>query len=162
MRTSLLTLALFGLAAVATPATAQVSFSPTVGYDLDNPFGDGLSVGLAFELSTQLSSLPLEPAIRPSVEYVFVDADDVTFVRANADLIGRLNPVSGGTLLPYAKAGLTLEYVDAEFIPDGFDSSDTEISLNLGGGVEVSRFFVEGELGLGGYSDVRLRAGYRF
>ncbi len=154
-----LTLSLVGLAA---PSQAQVSFSPTVGYDLDNPFGDGLSVGLAFELSTQLASLPLQPAIRPAVEYVFVDADDVTFVRANVDLLGRFSPMSGGAFLPYAKAGVTIEYFNLDTAVFGFDSSDTDVSLNVGGGVEFTRFFLEGELGLGGYSDLRLRAGYRF
>ena len=152
MRTSILALALLGLAAVARPATAQVSFAPLVGYDID---AEALTLGLAFELNTQLTSIPLQPAIRPSVEYVFVDGD-VTYVRADGDLIGRFAP---GTLsfLPYAKAGVTVEYFDSDLT-----DSNTEVGLNLGGGAEFNRIFLEGAVGFGDISDLRVRAGYRF
>lgn len=148
MRT-LLAAALVLLAAA--PAQSQVSFAPLVGYDID---AEALTVGLAFELNTRLTSIPLQPAIRPSVEYVFIDGD-ATYVRADGDLIGRFE--AGQSFLPYAKAGVTVEYID-------FDSfgSNTEVGVNIGGGAEFSRLFVEGALGLGDISDLRVRAGYRF
>ena len=155
MRTFALALAFLGLTALGSPATAQVSFSPLVGYDID---AEGLTLGLAFELNTQLASIPLQPAIRPSIEYVFVDSDD-TYVRFDGDLIGRFDP---GTLsfLPYAKAGVTVEYIS---IDTGVgDASDTEVGLNLGGGAEFNRLFLEGAVGFGDISDLRIRAGYRF
>ena len=151
---SLLLLSALALVALATPAKAQLSFAPMVGYDLD---AEALTVGLAFELGTQLSGLPLQPAIRPSVEYVFLDGD-ATYVRADGDLIGRFN--AGTSFQPYAKAGVTVEYIS---IDTGFgDASNTEVGLNLGLGAEFNRLFVEGALGVGDISDLRVRAGYRF
>ena len=148
MRLSAPLLALAFLAAV--PAQAQLSFSPLAGYDIDY---EAPTVGLAFELNTNLSSLPLSPALRPSVEYVFLDGD-ASLIRFDGDLIGRIQ--AGQSFLPYAKAGVTVEYLDL----DG--GSNTEVGLNLGGGAEFSRLFVEGAFGIGDVSDVRVRAGYRF
>jgi hypothetical protein len=157
MRTFALALSLLGLTALA-PAKAQVSFSPLVGYDID---AEALTVGLAFELGTQLTSIPLQPAIRPAVEYIFFDGD-ATYVRVDGDLIGRFEPVPGGAFLPYAKAGVTVEYFSVDVDIPGVDNSNTEVGLNLGGGAEFNRVFVEGALGLGDISDLRIRAGYRF
>ena len=139
-------------AAAAVPASAQFAFSPMVGYDID---AEAATVGLAVELGTQLTSLPLQPAIRPSVEFVFVDSD-VTYVRFDGDLIGRFQASPG--LLPYLKGGVTVEFISVDIV----DASSTEVGLNLGGGAEFNRVFVEGALGFGDISDLRVRAGYRF
>ena len=159
MRTALLALALL----VAVPAQAQISFSPLVGYDLQL---EGPSIGLAFELATPLNGVPLQPAIRPLVEYVFVDSPDgvtFNFVRAQADLIARFETSPGASFLPYAKAGAGIEYFgvsgDGGF---GGQASNTEFAINIGGGAEFTRFFVEGGLGLTGAEGLRIRAGYRF
>lgn len=161
MRLSLLALALL----FAVPAQAQISFSPIVGYDLE---AEGPMIGLAFEFATPIEGLPLQPAIRPLVEYVFLDApDNVTFnlVRAQADLIARFETSPGASFLPYAKAGIGIEYFSTDRDGGEFGNSDTDLALNIGGGAEFSRFFLEGGLGLAGQeiSDgLRIRAGYRF
>lgn len=140
-------------AALSLPsARAQISFAPMVGYDID---AEALSLGIAFELATPIAALPLQPSIRPSAEYIFADGD-ITYVRVDGDLIGRLNATP--TLQPYVKAGPTIEFVSI----DGIDDSNTEVGINLGGGAEFNRIFVEGALGLGDISDFRIRAGYRF
>lgn len=154
-------LAALALVALATPARAQLSFSPVVGYDIE---AEGPMVGLAFEIGAPLQGIPLTPSIRPLVEYIFFDDGtdlvDTSVIRANADLIGRFN--ANDTFLPYAKAGLTLEYISVSSdFAEGSDS-ETELSLNLGGGAEFNRVFVEGEYGLGGIEGFRIRAGYRF
>lgn len=148
---------------IAVPAQAQLSFAPIVGYDLEL---EGPSIGVAFELATPLNGVPLQPAIRPLVEYVFVDSPDgvtFNFVRAQADLIARFESSPGASFLPYAKAGAGIEYFGVsgdDF--GGADASDTEFAINIGGGAEFSRFFVEGGLGLTGAEGLRIRGGYRF
>ncbi len=158
MRTLALALALAAVG-LAAPAQAQVSFSPLVGYDLEL---EGPSIGLAFEVGAPLANLPLTPSIRPLVEYVFVGDDfgsDFTFVRANVDLLARF-AAGGPAFQPYGKAGLSVEYASVDV--GTVSSSDTDVALNIGGGVEFTRFLLEGELGLGGVDGLRIRAGYRF
>ena len=137
-------------------AQAQVSFSPFVGYDLEL---EDPAIGLAFEIGAPLENLPLTPSIRPLVEYVFA-GENVTFIRANADLLARFTLGEESNIGPYAKAGLSLEYISVD--TDFGDGSDTDIALNIGGGAEFSSFFGELELGLGGVDGLRIRAGYRF
>lgn len=142
------------LALLAAPASAQISFAPMLGYDID---AEALTLGVAFELGTTIPALPLAPSIRPSVEYVFADGD-VTYVRADVDLVGRLQ--STPQVQPYVKLGPTIEFVS--FDVAGESESNTEVGLNIGGGLEFNRVFVEGALGIGDISDLRIRAGYRF
>ena len=164
---------LAALALFALPAQAQVAFSPIVGFDLE---AEGPMIGLAFEVGAPLEGVPLRPAIRPLVEYIFaddgpglgdVDGFDLSIIRAQVDLIARFETSPGSTFLPYAKAGAGIEYISVSFdddlgLGDDFDSSDTEFAVNIGGGAEFSRFFVEGGLGLTGIEGIRVRGGYRF
>ena len=146
MRLSLLILA---LVAVAAPARAQ--FIPMVGYDFDY---EAAQVGVGYELGVTPGFLPASVGIRPSVEYVFV-GNNVDVVRGNLDLIARFHaptlPVA-----PYGKAGVAVEYVSAA------NTSNTEVGLNLGAGVEINQFLVEGTLGIGNISSGRIAVGYRF
>ena len=154
MRTTFLLAALV-LALAATPAHAQLHFSPMVGYDIDY---EAFMVGLGFELGLTPGVLPLQGAIRPSVEYVFVDNADL--FRVNGDLIGRFSPPAA-PVSPYAKAGVAIEFFSVDDCPVD-DCSNTEVGINLGGGVLLNSFFVEGTLGLLDISDFRITAGYRF
>ncbi len=158
----ILTRLALGAAFLAAPASAQISFAPLLGYDIDY---ESLTLGVAFELGTQLPSLPLQPSIRPSVEYVFGESEEIagvdvgsSAVRVDVDLVGRL--AATPQFQPYLKLGPTIEFL---MVDVGNDSeTNTEVGLNLGGGLEFNRVFVEGALGLGDISDVRIRAGYRF
>lgn len=151
-----------GAALLAAPASAQISFAPLLGYDID---AEALTLGVAFELGTTLPSLPLQPSIRPSVEYLFIGDEEIlgttvstTAVRVDGDLIGRL--AATPQFQPYVKLGPTIEFVSVDV--NGQSDSNTEVGLNIGGGLEFSRAFVEAALGLGDISDFRIRAGYRF
>ncbi len=153
MRRFLLSFALLGLVLAAAPARAQLHFSPMVGYDIDY---EALMVGLGFELALSPGLLPVQAAIRPSAEYVFID--NVDLFRINGDLIGRFSPPAS-PISPYAKAGVALEFASVD---ECSDCSNTEVGINLGGGALFNSFFVEGTLGLLDISDFRITAGYRF
>ena len=153
---------LAALVLFAVPVQAQVSFSPFIGYDLE--VEDPL-IGLAVEVGAPLVGVPLTPSVRPLVEYIFA-GEGVDVIRANADLIGRLD-VPAAPVGPYAKAGLVLTYVSTD-VPDNLppgvevDNSTTDLGLNIGGGAEFSSFFGELEYGFGDFDGFRVRAGYRF
>jgi hypothetical protein len=160
MRTPSLLIALAAVVFAAAPARAQLSFSPMVGYDIDY---EAFMVGLGFELGITPGVLPVQAAIRPSVEYLFLDdeggdAVSTDLFRVNGDLIGRFSPPAA-PLRPYAKAGVGVEIFSVEVL--GESETETEVGVNLGAGVLFSNFFVEGTLGLG-ISDFRVAAGYRF
>ena len=141
------------LALTAVPASAQVSFSPTVGYDQR---GNAPTIGLAFDVAAPVYGLPVQPSVRPLVEYVF-GPNDLDVVHANLDLIARVRASPYATAAPYVKGGLALTYVAEE----GFED-ETDVAFSLGAGLEVSRLFAEGEYAFGDYDGARLRLGVRF
>ena len=150
---------LFALLALAItrPAAAQVSFAPVVGYD---EVGQGPMIGLAVEAGAPLYGSSLQPSVRALVEYVFSTAErdqGLDIIHGNLDLIGRFGGGYGSLLSPYAKGGLALTSVD-----DRRFDPDVELSANVGGGLEASRFFAEGEYAFGDYGGIRARVGYRF
>ena len=152
----LLALTLFLTAAA--PAQAQVSFAPTVGYD---ERGQAPTLGLALEAGAPLYGVPLQPSVRALVEYVFgqedtFSRDPIDVIHANLDLIGRFG---GGysALSPYAKGGLALTSISGRRL-----DPDVEVAASLGGGLEASRFFAEGEYAFGDFGGIRARVGYRF
>lgn len=147
--------------ALAAPASAQVSFVPMVGYDIDY---EAAMIGLGFEFALPQNAVPLTVAVRPSVEYLFLgDGSDLgidqSVFRVNGDLIGRFGQ-SGRALSPYAKAGLALEV--ASFDTGTVSDTNTEVGLNLGAGAEYNRFLGEVTLGIGDISSTRIAVGYRF
>lgn len=166
MRTTLLLL--LGASFVLTkPASAQLGFSPMVGYDIDY---EAFFVGFGFELPVTPGILPVSVAIRPSAEYLFIgdeivlgDSVSTDAYRINADIIGRFRaptlPVS-----PYVKAGVGVEIASTKGTILGvpFDENNTEFGLNLGAGVGLGNLFVEGTAGIGNISNFRVTAGYRF
>jgi len=152
-----------GAAALSSTAGAVLVFLGVVRESEDGVAIDGIDyeafmVGLGFELGLTPGVLPLQGAIRPSVEYVFVDNADL--FRVNGDLIGRFSPPAA-PVSPYAKAGVAIEFFSVDDCPVD-DCSNTEVGINLGGGVLLNSFFVEGTLGLLDISDFRITAGYRF
>lgn len=144
------------VAAFAVPASAQISFVPMVGLDLDTFDGTKPQIGLGFEYALSPGLLPFTAALRPSVHYVFVDSD-VTTIRVPVELIGRFS-APGLPVAPYGKAGLAIEYVD--FGDSG--GSNTEVGLALGAGVELNRLLGEVTLGIGNVSSTQVTVGYRF
>jgi len=166
MRTALL-LVLGVSLFLARPVSAQIGFSPMVGYDIDY---EAFTIGFGFELPVTPSLLPVSAAIRPSAEYIFIGNESAfgidvgaSVYRINADVIGRFSapavPVS-----PYAKVGVGVEIQSVDVTVKGQTASatNTEIGANLGVGVAFNSLFVEGTAGLGNISDFRFAVGFRF
>lgn len=143
---------------VAAPARAQFGFTPMVGYDFDSAY-EAPFVGLGFEIGLTPGFLPFAASFRPSVEYVFLDDDNVDLIRTNGDLIGRFS-APGSPVSPYGKLGVGVEFVSVD-TGNGTDV-ETGVGANLGAGVEFDRFLVEGTLGVGEISSGRIALGYRF
>lgn len=139
--------------ALAPSVHAQISFAPVVGYD---DRGQAPMLGLALEAGAPLYGAPLRPSVRGLVEYVFTD-EDLDVIHGTLDLIGRFGGGYGSAFTPYAKGGLAITSVD-----DRFNDADIEVSANVGGGLDASRFFAEGEYAFGDYGGLRARVGYRF
>lgn len=155
-------LASLAAVALAAPASAQISFAPMIGYDIDY---EAAMIGLGFEFALPQNAVPLTVAVRPSVEYLFLgDGSDLggidqSVFRVNGDLIGRFGQ-PGPALSPFVKAGLGLEV--ASFDTGTVSDTNTEVGLNLGAGAEYNRFFGEATLGVGNISSTRIGIGYRF
>ncbi|HYE96013.1 MAG TPA: hypothetical protein VD962_07355 [Rubricoccaceae bacterium] len=160
MRKLLCLAALLAIAALpARDATAQFHFSPLFGYDIDY---EALMVGLGFEVPVTPGFLPVSASLRPSVEYVFLDqieGVEASLFRANGDVLARFS-LPAAPISPYGKAGVAAEFASIDV--DGESESNTEIGINLGGGVLFNSFFVEATAGLMEVSNFRVAAGYRF
>ena len=146
------------LLAIALPFTAQraqaqFSLIPQIGYNLD---AEALLVGIGTEFVAPFEISNFDLAIRPAIEYIFVDSGDditqggvtfsssVTSLQINGDLIARLNATN---LNPFVGAGLAVYYTSVDNDCDGSDlicgslgdsdgGSNTDIGLNLLGGLE--------------------------
>ncbi len=100
----------------------------------------------------------------PSLELGF--GDNVTVVAFNLDLHYHFT-LQGSDWMPYAGAGIGINFLSFDAPPPFRDESNTEIGGNLilGAGVPTrdgSRFFTEARFGLGDIPEVKLIAGWNF
>lgn len=127
------------LAAAPGLAQAQVTFGPTLAYHNDADFGLGAALGV-----------PL-PEMHPNLGFVadfvvfFPDAAGLDLFEINGGVTYDL-PVEGATVLPFALAGLNI----ARFSVDvaGVSASNTELGLNIGGGIKFDAGPVRPMVGL--------------
>jgi hypothetical protein len=151
------------LLALPSAGQAQIQFGPQVAWGSDSDLGVGARIALGM------------PQIRPGVElhvggdYFFFDCDsgfsevDCSWIEVNANLHVPV-PVSP-TLNTYAGAGLNVARVkvSVDGFGDTFSASNTEIGLNVLGGLKFSAAsftpFVEASFTLGGGEQFVLRAG---
>lgn len=113
----------------AQSAKAQFEVGPRVGYDLEV---EELHIGA--EARFDIGGLDLPIKAKPSIDYYFVD--NLTLLTFDANAIYEFD-LEGGTIEPYAGAGLGISYWS--FDDDAFggidvDASDTNVGLNLLGG----------------------------
>ena len=141
MKSTLLALTFCAAALLAPRAEAQFALLPYIGYNTEDPTG-GFLVGIGAEFAAPFSAGSLALAIRPSAEYVFTDTEGIDFFQVNGDVIARFS--GSPSLAPYAGAGLGVAIVSFDDDVDGGDDSNTELGLNLLGGVEFP-----GTLGFG-------------
>jgi opacity protein-like surface antigen len=184
MRKSLFTALLLALALpfMAPKAQAQFYLNPYLGYNIEDGFGFLVGIGSEFEAPFEAGNLSL--SIRPSVEYVFTDdppdtsvggatiTSSTSYVQVNGDVIARLTATG---LNPYVGAGLAVGIISASADCEGSDvfcagvesadASDTEIGLNVLGGLEFPGAlafgtpFVQGRLTLIDGSQISLLGG---
>ena len=139
MKSTLLALTFCAAALVAPRAEAQFSLLPYIGYNTEDPTG-GFLVGIGAEFAAPFSAGSLALAIRPSAEYVFTDAEGIDFFQINGDVIARFS--GSPSFAPYAGAGLGVAVFSVDGAGD--DGTETELGLNVLGGVEFP-----GTLGFG-------------
>lgn len=133
MRRLLVAVCLAALVAVPSTAHAQMDLGGQLSWGDDADFGIGARVvlGLPFE------QVPLE--VIGTFDYFFPDEGpggaDVTYWELNANIVYRI-PVQVPMLTPYAGTGINIAHasVDAE----GVDVSDTEVGINLLGGIKYN------------------------
>lgn len=159
-----LAVAVFG---PAVPAQAQVNFGPQLawGDDTDLGIGGRIDFGVANALGVN------EGAFRnlfasTSVTYFFIDCDECSYFEMNGNLAVPFE-LDGSSIAPYAGAGIHI----GRFSYDGpgdefFDGDDTEVGLNLLGGIFFPlsdlRGFVDGKFALAGTEQFVLSAGVLF
>lgn len=132
MRRLLLVLATLGLFAIPSSGEAQVSFGATAAYHDDVDFGLG-----AFA-EVPVTALHENVSVRGDFTYFFPDVDGFDYFEINGNLHYHF-PLADQGFTPFALGGLNV--ARASFDADlggGFGSvsgSDTEVGLNLGGGL---------------------------
>ena len=110
--------------------------------------------------------IPVTSEIDVVPGFVYYFESNVNIFEFNAN--GHYNFEASDVVQPYALAGLNISH--AEFDEDVFgpfiDASDTDVGLNLGGGVNFElgsiSAFTEGRLLLGGFEDFSITAGVLF
>ncbi len=119
----------------STEAEAQFTFGPMAAYHDDMDFG----VGAGFTMPT--TGIHEQVGLWGSFLYFFPDAGgnfggvdvDVSYFEINGGLY--YDFVTSGSITPYALAGLVIARFSADVA--GFGNSDTDIGLNLGGGIKT-------------------------
>ncbi|HSW28586.1 MAG TPA: hypothetical protein VLH75_03735 [Longimicrobiales bacterium] len=113
------------LAAAPMAAEGQLLLGPTLAWHDDADLGIGATVG--FEL----------PDVSEGVgflgDFIIFFPDGMDYFELNGNLTYDF-PLAESTVLPFALAGLNVGRASVDLGPLG-DASDTEVSLNLGGGI---------------------------
>lgn len=110
-----------------TQAEAQLQLGPTVAFHDDADFGVGAMVGLGI------------PALGEGVNflgdftYFFPDVDNLDYWEINGNITYDI-PVEGAAVAPFLLGGLNIAQASVDVVGVG-DASDTEMGLNLGGGM---------------------------
>lgn len=136
----------------STMAQAQLGGGLVLGFDIG-------AVGINLR-----GDIPVTEEIDVVPGFIYYFESDVNIFEFNAN--GHYNFEAGDIVQPYALAGLNVSHVDYDLEVFGRDLDDTDIGLNLGGGVNFElgsiNTFAEGRLLLGGFEDFSITAGVLF
>lgn len=124
-----LLVAILGAAVLAFPgrADAQASIGPTLAWHDDFDFGIGAMADVS------VPAIAPEVGILADFTFFFPDADNVDYFEINGNLKWEFPNVEG-PVSPFALGGLNFARVSR----DDLDISDSEVGLNLGGGIEFN------------------------
>ena len=157
-------LAVAAMTAAASSAQAtELRFGPQGNYGLalGDDAGDA-RLGVGGRMVADLSKRHKGVEGFATFNYFFpeeVPGIDTTYWELNANLVYNLHPK--GDLRPYLGAGLNYAHAKASAL--GASVSDSDVGLNLLGGLKLNRnVFVEGRIELGGGKQLVLTAGYLF
>ena len=166
---------LAGLALVhlaPTQAEAQVNFGPYIAWGDDADLGIGGRVDVGLGNAFGVDSGPFQNLfLNSGVTYFFFDCDegfddvDCSWIEINGNLAVPFT-MEGSSIQPYAGTGLNIARVSVESDEIDFDRDDTEVGLNVLGGIffPISdlRGFGEIKFELGGGEQFVLSGGILF
>jgi opacity protein-like surface antigen len=142
---------------------AELRFGPQgdYGFGLDDEDGDA-QFGVGGRVVADLSNHKRGVEGIASFDYFFpeeVPGADTTYWEINGNLAYNLHVK--GSLRPYLGAGLNLAHASASVA--GFSASDTDLGVNVLGGLKLNRnVYVEGRIELSGGKQLVFTAGYLF
>jgi len=125
------TVALVGMLVMPGIAHAQLTVGPIAAFHDDFDFGIGGYVGIP------VPALDENLSINPSFVYFFPEVGD--FWELNGDVVYRFEVSDDTPVLPFAMAGLNIARFSTPSVTVGgvtVGGSNTELGLNLGGGIE--------------------------
>ena len=125
MKKLLCAVALAGMLVMPASASAQVEAGPILAYHTDAE-----AVGIGAYLGVPMASIP-GLWIVPDFTWYFPDGYDYFEINGNAVYRFEVSPDS--PVVPFALGGINIARVSDEF--GGVSVSDTDVGLNLGGGV---------------------------
>lgn len=129
MRRLLVAVCLAAFLLVPSAAYAQLDLGGQLSWGDDADF----AVGGRVVLGIPSEQVPLEAI--GTFDYFFPDEDGLNYWELNTNVVYRI-PVQVPMLTPYAGAGINIAHASLD--TDGVDVSDTEVGINLLGGVKYN------------------------
>lgn len=139
MRKALGILAAAVLLAIPGPLQAQLSIGPTVAFHEHADFGIGAMA------SAQLPLLATGVGVLGDFTFFFPDADNQDYWELNGNLTWDL-AITGQPISPFVLGGLNIARSSVTLQTETF--SNTEVGLNVGGGIRFSAGTLEPLVGL--------------
>ena len=131
MRKLLCSVALIGMLAAPSAVQAQLEAGPLLAY-----YDDLEAIGIGAFLAIPVPQVAEGFAIVPDFTWYFPDGID--YFEVNGD-VAYFFPVSADSpVMPFAFAGLSIGRSSVDLGPTFGDVSDTDVGLNLGGGVQFA------------------------
>lgn len=130
MRKLAIALCVLALGVLVSPrnAEAQVQIGPTLAYHND------FDVAVGGTMNVQMPALGDRIGFMADVLVFFPDSDNVDYLEFNGNLTYDF-PLENEMVRPFALAGLNVARVSVDFAGEIDSVADTEIGLNLGGGL---------------------------
>jgi outer membrane immunogenic protein len=131
MRKLLWSVALVGMLAAPTAVQAQLEAGPILAY-----YDDLEAIGVGAFIAIPVPQLAEGFAIVPDFTWYFPDGFD--YFEVNGDLAYFFPVAADAPVMPFAFAGLNIARMSVDFGGTIGSQSNTDVGLNLGGGVQFA------------------------